>query len=350
MSSEDDFQGVRRGRQVRSLSVSCLVTLGWTLTFLMLFSWAGRWVFAAELLSSVQLQMGLVGIGLAALLFACRIPRVATGLLLVSLATLANPLEVYWRRPAAAESSRDRLRVMAFNILVVNRQNSQIKLTIEKAQADVVLLVEYAPWHEELLDDLRDTFPYQLKEPRNYGYGLAILSRYPIVDHEIDHLILKPDDLPVALHHSWKEDPYILATVEWNGRKLQIMGVHLFNPTSFSQFLRRTQQFDRLTEIVKAQTEHPLILMGDFNCVPWSPFFRDFLRATGLSDSRNGFGYQGSWPTGGDLVSIPIDHILVSRDLSVQHRQVLPVAGSDHYPVICDLSILNDETVESRIP
>jgi endonuclease/exonuclease/phosphatase (EEP) superfamily protein YafD len=61
--------------------------------------------------------------------------------------------------------------------------------------------------------------------------------------------------------------------------------------------------------------------------------FRDFLATTGLKDSRVGFGWQPTWPTGSMSLRIPIDHVLVEPDLVVLERQVGPDIGSDHLPV-----------------
>lgn len=323
----------------RSLLSSFAITTAWAGVLLMLISWGGRWLFAAELLASFQLQMGILGLGLAVFLVFGGLRKTALALFLVSVATLLNPLQPYWPVPLGDPAETKRLRLMAFNILLVNRQEALIKQTILNANLDVALLVEYTPAHEKMLDDLLDAFPHQIREPRNYGYGLAILSKHPIIEHEIAYLTHQPEEAKQDSYLDWKDDPYIDALIDWEGQAIRVLGIHLFNPTSFSQFLRRTQQFERLVEIANPHREQPLVVMGDFNCIPWSPFFRDFLAATGLKDSRNGFGYHGTWPVGGNLVSIPIDHILVSEALAVHHREVLPAAGSDHFPVVCEVSV-----------
>jgi endonuclease/exonuclease/phosphatase (EEP) superfamily protein YafD len=339
LSSGDGAEDkVANEQKPRSLVASFLVTIAVAGMLLMLVSWAGRWMFAAELLASFQLQMGLVGVGLAVLLGFWGSRKTTLALLAMSLATLANPLGAYWPATFGDADETKRLRLMTFNILLVNRQEALIKRTILDANVDVALIVEYTPAHEKMLDDLWELYPHQIREPRNCGYGLAILSKHPISEHEIDHLTHQPETTPVDSYFEWKDDPYIHAVVDWQGQKIHVLGVHLFNPTSFSQFLRRTQQFERLAELVRPYQGQRLIVMGDLNCIPWSPFFRDFLAATGLRDSRAGFGYHGTWPSGGNLLSIPIDHVLLSNAVAIHHREVLPYAGSDHFPVVCDVS------------
>jgi endonuclease/exonuclease/phosphatase (EEP) superfamily protein YafD len=80
------------------------------------------------------------------------------------------------------------------------------------------------------------------------------------------------------------------------------------------------------------------ILAGDLNVTSWSPFFKDWLRESGLHDSRLGFGVQATWPTTSPLFLIPLDHVLVSPDIQVMQRQVGADVGSDHRPVLIDFT------------
>ncbi len=79
------------------------------------------------------------------------------------------------------------------------------------------------------------------------------------------------------------------------------------------------------------------IVVGDMNSTEGSPHFADFLRRAGLRDSRLGFGRQPSWPTGWPY-RIALDHAFVSDDLAVLERRLGPSIGSDHFPLILDLS------------
>jgi endonuclease/exonuclease/phosphatase (EEP) superfamily protein YafD len=88
------------------------------------------------------------------------------------------------------------------------------------------------------------------------------------------------------------------------------------------------------------QSKHPAIVMGDLNMSMWSPYFRQFIQATGMKSSRQGFGVQPSWPADSPLLQIPIDHCLVSKDdILLIHNRIGKDIGSDHYPLIADLSL-----------
>jgi len=156
-------------------------------------------------------------------------------------------------------------------------------------------------------------------------YGIALLSRIPF--EHVDIKIIGKAGLPS-----------IIARFTINGQRLTLIGAHTLSPTSPTRAENRDQQLVALAQFVSEQ-EDSIILIGDLNITPWSPFFTDFLRNSGLRDSREGFGLQPTWPTWFPPAWIPIDHALVSSNVVVHHRSIGPAIGSDHYPVIIDFSI-----------
>ena len=70
----------------------------------------------------------------------------------------------------------------------------------------------------------------------------------------------------------------------------------------------------------------------------WTPRFKHLLRATGLRDTAAGFGWQPTWPTFLPRLGITIDHCLASSALGVRALKTGPDIGSDHYPLIVELT------------
>jgi endonuclease/exonuclease/phosphatase (EEP) superfamily protein YafD len=66
----------------------------------------------------------------------------------------------------------------------------------------------------------------------------------------------------------------------------------------------------------------------------------------GLKNAARARGYWPTWPTGFNVVKIPIDHCLVSDGLRVQLFRTGSDIGSDHLPIIVDVSIA--DTVQSK--
>ena len=81
-----------------------------------------------------------------------------------------------------------------------------------------------------------------------------------------------------------------------------------------------------------------IILAGDMNLTSYTRQFRKLKRKLKLVDSRKGFQRQASWPTLlPAILRIPIDHVLVSKDIEVVERSLGPAIGSDHLPVFIRL-------------
>ena len=132
--------------------------------------------------------------------------------------------------------------------------------------------------------------------------------------------------------------PYILAHLNADGHLITVAAVHVVHPTDEKYFHMQREEFHDLTELANANPKS-LIIMGDLNATSWSYGFRDLMAESNLVDTRSGRGIQPSWPTYFPPMAIPIDHCLVSPNLSVLNRSIGPNVGSDHYPVLVDLSL-----------
>ena len=78
-----------------------------------------------------------------------------------------------------------------------------------------------------------------------------------------------------------------------------------------------------------------LILMGDFNSVPWGRVQRAFRAKTGLDNQA---GWSSSWPSYLPWpLRLPIDHILARGHLAVTQFSIGPETDADHFPVIAEI-------------
>jgi len=118
--------------------------------------------------------------------------------------------------------------------------------------------------------------------------------------------------------------------------------VHLVPPMSAELAATRNRQLVELTEYA-AEIDEPLVICGDFNLTPYSPFFERFTAAAGLRHARLGQGIGISWPTFLPLAGIPIDHCFVRGPLTINRVERLDRMGSDHYPVLTELAWQSDQ-------
>ena len=219
------------------------------------------------------------------------------------------------------------IKIMSFNVLGTNQQYDDVIAEIDRHDPDVLVVVEYANLWHAALERIHSAYPHRLQEPRWHGFGIAIFSRLPIVKKTVS---------PTA--GSRFDSPLVAATVNVGDRALRIAGVHFLSPRDRLRLDIRNQQIRETGHLLSSDSV-PTILVGDFNCVPWSPFLSDFLARTEYRDSRQGFGYDATWHANRGFLRIPIDHAFVSPQVQVHSRTVGQSAGSDHFPVIVEVSV-----------
>ncbi|HEY9832845.1 MAG TPA: endonuclease/exonuclease/phosphatase family protein, partial [Stenomitos sp.] len=111
----------------------------------------------------------------------------------------------------------------------------------------------------------------------------------------------------------------------------------------------RNQQLDEIGKYIKSLSTQ-VILTGDLNITMWSPYYKRFMSQAGLKNARQGFGTVPTWPLKTNyppyskmpilftrLLSIPIDHCLISPNIKVAKIRAGSSVGSDHRPLITDL-------------
>ena len=189
-------------------------------------------------------------------------------------------------------------------------------------------------WIEQL-NTLSTELPYFSGEGNTNNFGIVMYSRYPLTTAEL-------------VNFAADSTPSLTTTMTIQGQSLAVVGTHPPPPVRPTYFHSRNRQLDQLSQYLQG-IERPTIVIGDFNITMWSPYYQRFKRLTGLQNVRDGFGLLPSWPTGKPyrslphwlmpLLAIPIDHGLVSPELVVANVQVGPNVGSDHLPVVIDLSL-----------
>lgn len=281
------------------------------------------WVF--ELTAQFSVQYVVVDALLAIALAAQRKPVLAA--LLAACAALSSwpvlPYVALGGTPAVAAAPRATIKVLSANVFFRNRSATRLLDIIRRESPDVVLLVEYTPRWAAQVDELRAAYPYRLEGAGVDPYGFALFSRYELASAKafdlgdtsaVDARILTPEGA------------------------VTLLGVHLRSPMTPSREAMRNRQLDDLAARV-TRVKGPLVVIGDFNVTPYSPYFADWLARSGLTDTRRGRTLSPSWPTMLPIVAIPIDHCAVSRDVTIVAHRGLPAFGSDHYPILAELAL-----------
>ena len=293
------------------------------------FSHFGRYFFLAEIISNfrAQLLVLLLASLVVAMLLAKR--KLFAALVLAILWCSIGVLTV-WLPGQQPLAGSKKIKIMSFNVWTNNRNPEQAIKRILEADPDILTVVEYANDWKRDLQILYAAYPYRKLEPRWHGFGVAIFSKIPLGDTCVHQITAKETD-----------NPLLVTNVNVGEQTIRLVAVHVVSPTNSMRLGLRNQQLAEVASLLAAEPQ-PTVVMGDFNCTPSSPFLADFLATTGYRDSRQGFGYQSSWNTNFPMLRIPIDHAFVSDSIHVHDRYVAQKGGSDHYPIVFEISVAEE--------
>lgn len=285
-----------------------------------LLGFLARWSWWGELACHFRSQYAAFLLAAGAWLWAVGQQPLAVFAAAGGLVNLAVILPLYLhgpRRPA-----KPALRVLMVNVWLKNQAYGRLQRLIEQERPDVFVLLETDSAWIVALKALAQEYPHAKAVAYLSGFGLMLCSRWPLTEARV-------------VHFGGHGPPAVVATLDWEGQPVMIIGMHPLAPIRRSTSRRRDQQCLALAAFVRAQTL-PVIVIGDFNATSWSPIFSRMLCAAGLRDSRQGFGLQPTWPAAWPWLRIPIDHCFLSARWRVQRRWVGPRIGSDHLPVFTE--------------
>ena len=241
----------------------------------------------------------------------------------------AAPIRAASAAPPAAAAPATHVRVLAMNVFYGNTHYERVRALVRAAHPDVAVLVEITPQWLSGLKDLRKDFPYGYYAARwrmslrgRQRRGVLLLSRWPIAQL-------------TTLSAIGEGDPSVDAALLIRGRRLRLIGVHASWPLGRLRSLQRNAELEHLGSLADVATD-PLVIAGDLNVTPFSPYFQHLLERGGLRSADR--GWAPTWPTFLPPAGIRIDHVLVSSGVSVLGWQRGSRMGSDHWPVIADLA------------
>jgi len=296
------------------------------------------WHWPLELISHFRIQYLILSLIFSSVLgifwrtgvLKSKLP-VFVALLLVGL----NAIEVIpWYLPhgqQVAGNAANQIRILSFNINIQNERYKEVINLVRDNRPDVSVFIEVDRSAVENLNiGLKDILPYSFRSP---GGGIAILSRLPLKDARGDNF-------------NGQGSHNLIVTLEIDRQLITLIGAHPLVPVKRSNFHSRNRQLAALSNYIQG-IEQPVILVGDFNLTPWSPYYRRFINRSSLHNTRLGFGILPSWPRSATHVllpdwllpfmNIPIDHCLVSKHWGVARIHTGANANSDHASLIADL-------------
>lgn len=249
----------------------------------------------------------------------------AAALLVAAGAVSAAPVLPYLPLPpgsVARAAIAAPIKVLTVNVSFRQFSARRLLELVRQFDPDVVVVQELTPHAERELAALDELFAQNRRFPADGPYGIGLWSRFP---------------LESSATFALGRRPAIEARIAGPTGAFTVIGVHLSAPTTAARAAARNRELSALAARSAAHPE-PLVVAGDFNTTPYSPYFTDWLAASGLTDSRRGRTMSISWPTTLPVIGIPIDHVAVNGGFTVLSHRRLPNFESDHYGVLVELA------------
>ena len=299
-----------------------------------------------------------------------RFVSISLACILIGWKPLTNTIGFHLRQPVNFKKDLKNIRIMTFNVHDFNMElpngdsSRQAMLQLLKnKQPDVVCFQEYYSWRSDnpyqITDSIKQALgaPYHYFKPfagtSTYDIGLAIFSRFPIVDTGL--VSAQQDDKDL--------DPAIFCDIRRSNQIFRVYNLHLrsvsFDPEDYkyvndvaahkrmqlqptlhilgklkSAFTDRSDQVQLLKQHVSANT-NPYIFAGDFNDTPTSYAFNQLNSGLKSAFAAKASGFGATYES--RLPDLQLDHILISPSIKVKYYKILKESISDHYPVVSDL-------------
>jgi len=294
--------------------------------------------WAAFLVRVLQFHLGLLLAVIALVAAFGRGRRLFIAASPLVLFLLGPPLWSYLNSPTGAARSpaggqTPVLRVMSANLLMVNHDTQGIIDEILAARPDVLLLQEYTDaWHAAVTPALSGQYPFSSVVTQDDSFGVAVYSRTPFVGGDVDNRLPLGRSLV----------PQTRAVVRFAGRDVTVYNIHLLPPRNLGYATEGRLQFADLLQTLSGE-KLPYVVAGDWNFTGDVPQHRD-LRRIGARDAHDlaGTGRGATWPVNSFFRYLPglrFDHVYVGPGLTAVRSEVGVGRGSDHRPVIADVTV-----------
>jgi endonuclease/exonuclease/phosphatase family metal-dependent hydrolase len=249
--------------------------------------------------------------------------------------TVLTACHLAWLAPVFVADDRAAATAQ-FQLMTLNMHNGNADsgdVSERAAQADIVILVETTPAALTALKphgwDLR--FPYSLGDPRDSSFSnTAIYSRFPLS---------RSRTIGDTSFQQWVTTVRIPRV-----GGIRLMAVHPCNPYCGDDHWSAEHRVVR--KAVIDNVDHPLVVAGDFNAVDDHGPMQALQRA-GLKSATDvaGAGWLPTYPANRRFPPLlPIDHVMINKDLTATSVTSFTVSGSDHRGLLATLASTDEQS------
>lgn len=208
--------------------------------------------------------------------------------------------------------------VATFNLALSDDGYDTTILTIIDADADLIALQELTPdWHNYLQNNaaLKKLYPFDTSIVRLDFHGLAIFSKYRFASIDTFHFREIPNIIGSIAHDSLSQPVCFISS-------------HTTPPVNTNAY----ERIDSHLQVVAQRAlelRKPVLVMGDFQVMPWSSEVVRFKTKGVLLDSRRDMS----------LTYLPYDHIFYSKELECTDFKSIGTKNTTHLGVMGEFQL-----------
>lgn len=289
-----------------------------------------RSIWPADMANFLRPHLLAVGVGLFVLGVAMRRRSTFAG----GVAALAAAVAPYALLPSPAPDLGGRpFTLVSANVLVENPNPGPFLSVPQIASADILVLQEMTSrWQDAL--SASGHWPHESGADLGAANEMKVYSRFPI----LGETAVFPESGDTDGRHP------IRLELQVGDRVVVVYAIHPQTPRGLAMWRERAAYLRDLAAALRGEAaDAAVIVAGDWNTPPWSPFFRDLLATTGYRTTESRW-----WPSptrfsvrygGLTWMGTPIDRVVLSPNVGLVEAATGPKFGSNHLPVVVRLSL-----------
>jgi endonuclease/exonuclease/phosphatase (EEP) superfamily protein YafD len=275
-------------------------------------AFAAQWISALSVFQAPALQLGVLGVALAAPL--------AWGRRFKAAALTIAASAVFWITVAPFLLPADAERIAGeptIRLTLLETSNAKAIEYVLQTRPDLVVMADLASAQHDRTADLAAAYPTRIESGE-----LLILARRAVVLHRT------PVDSELKL---------LRVQISMGQQSFDLAVVHLERPWPLGAASHREPSAAaKLAKRLAGETGR-LILVGDFNRPPWMSDMQALRGWLGVAAEAA----PGTWPDWMPRpLRLPLDLVLVGKDLVLRGMKLGPNVGSDHLPIEAEIALL----------
>ncbi len=249
------------------------------LTFLIIFlcvltfaGYLGRYWWGFKVVDFFHLQYAVLSLLLAVYANVNSHYAVAAVLTLFAGLNLFRIRHFLWNRKD--DEFEGGFKVITVNAYRKNFKPDRLHTYLSEEQPDILLILEMTDMLRDEIKDILSKYKYSHEVSNRDGHSILLLSRH------------KLSAIKVTKHGKYKT-PLIAAKVKVRNKLYKIFSAHPV-PALNSEWAEERELY--FSEMKKHFEDHsiPVLVLGDFNSVPWEKHFQKFLKE--FKSQKHAFG------------------------------------------------------------